>query len=79
MNGLGEQPAFPSSFTGRVDEYRAIHEGLTKRELLAAITLHGWACGRNLNTNMFDESRPDRVADAAVKYADALLARLEAK
>lgn len=64
----GGRVAFPSS----VDASQFGVEGLTKRELFAAMAMQG-ICG------CADASTPEYVAPAAVAYADALLAALEAK
>ena len=52
------------------------HEGLTKREFLAACAMQGL-----LSEGSYDgsESQTGMVAEWAVKHADALIAELEKK
>lgn len=62
--------------TGLTKEEMAVsgdkyHQGLTKREHLAAMAMQG------LCTMGTDNSMPEYYADMAVKHADALLEALE--
>jgi len=68
---LGQQRAFPSS---RVEEQVsakvAYQEGVTKREIFAALALQGYLAGRNVSPLI--DTHQEQVADACVAYAEAL-------
>lgn len=49
--------------------------GMSLRAWLTGKALCGWAAGRN--NNFIENSAHDIVADACVKYADAVIRRLE--
>lgn len=67
---IKDESAFPSSLENNVnDQY-----GLTKREYFAAMAMQG-LCANGLIHR--DERHPLTIAFDAVKYADALIKRLE--
>lgn len=84
---LGHQLAFPHHevWDEEKTEIGWIGGGLTKREFIAAMAMQGMALKDRGHYNQTDIegkyhlSHPRWVADAAVDYADALLAALEAK
>lgn len=55
---------------------RGVFDGLAKRELFAAIALHGYLSGRSADAR---GATRETVAVGCVAYADALLAELEKK
>lgn len=74
------QPAFPTTETsGSNGEYSTYTTpGLTKREYIAALAMQGWlaGCGNAYAEFTGPAKYPEKVAQACVKFADALLAEL---
>ena len=60
-------PAFPR----QPNEYIQGSEGMTLRVWLAGNALQGWAAGRN--HSMTEASDHDAVAQACLRYADAII------
>lgn len=73
MNGI--QPAFPS--TEPHNAHYIIHHGLSKREYFAGQIAAGTWTG--YHRDMVEQPTMERMAKAAVEFADALIAALEAK
>lgn len=68
-----DEPAYPSApIEGATDERNQQRDGLTKRELIAAMMLQGLAAEGV-------ESNVERCAKNAVTIADSLIAALNAK
>lgn len=68
----GEMPAFPlPASVGKIKRCGPL-DGLTKREYFAGLAMQGLLAGdKDLMTN------PERTAELAVEYAEALLLDLE--
>jgi hypothetical protein len=71
----GNQPAFAMCMHDNTSGATLIEHGLTKREYFAALAMQGLLASDNL----FYTDRPKIFSSLAVKYADALLAELEAE
>lgn len=67
---LGNQPAHPFAEHNDDGSHYYDHAGLTKRELIAAMAMQGFASDPNCTGNV------QSVAECAVKWADCLLAEL---
>lgn len=70
---LGSQPAFPSS---RVEEHVsakvAYNEGVTKREIYAALAMQGYLASHRLLAEPDVETHDEFIARRSVESADAL-------
>lgn len=81
---IANEPAFPVAAMDAV-EGTIFQEGLTKRELLAGLAMANMATKYEGSYTQSDYDKQAHilhekwVADAAVRYADALLKRLEEK
>lgn len=65
-----ESPAFP------VNNENLIAGGLTKREYIAALALQGLIIARSGSTDFY-HNNPEKIAEKATIYADALLKELD--
>jgi hypothetical protein len=74
-NDLGSQSAYPSDQTP-LNQHA---NGLTKRELFAAMAMQGWLAGCENAYGEFTAPGTNThiAAESAVKYADALLSALK--
>lgn len=65
-------PAYPIPLNpGETYTSHGVFDGLTKRELFAAMAMQGFAADPGIT-----EARPEALAAGAVRWADALLAEL---
>lgn len=69
------EPAFPF-VEPLIDGGHHVFSGLTKREQFAAMAMQGWlaGCGNAYAEFTGPAKYPEKVAEACVKFADALLA-----
>lgn len=83
MGEMGKQSAFPvvrdQNLCESSDDYGSIFssEGLTKRELFAAMAMQGFLAVAASGKDLLKGREHMRIEEAAVYMADALLAELE--
>jgi len=67
-----KEPAFPMlDPNGNYTQY-----GFSKREYMATLAMQGFIASMDTNTTALSDMHKERVAQLAVKYADALILEL---